>query len=313
MAESFGASSEGDAGAKSKQSFSTLDVVSELVAIAKEGMRDSPPILRGIIALAVIGAIGAFVAGMALIPRQDPVLAMVLIVTSLLVLAFGMFLLTKVFMQQKATRQARWSRFVPDTNAVLARADDFRMHLERIRAYVAAALRAIEGCDDISDQSIRANMFLADYTRVGEGIACELYMPREFRINMLAPPEWRIRFLPGKGASGDAFVSGDQTIERSDFNLDDRTQLEALDPDLSMILSMPLVHPDDRYAMAVANLDVLETDRSHDDLRRALAQVSDDADLRSMIDQLAAEFARLPRVEISIFAERVDPTSTDAK
>lgn len=305
MPESAGSSSNGAAVTVSKKPPSTIEAIKKIAEIAQEGMRDSPPTHRAIIAMSVIGAIIAIVASMALIQMDYPIIAMVMIGMSTILLLIGMVLITLVHLKRKAKREARWLRFVPDILAVLERGDQYRTRLEQIRDRAASLLTERAGFDDITDDSVRANIFLADYEKVEGGVACELFMPEGLRLRMHDPDEWGLRFKPGEGVTGRTFLGQQARIEASDYNLNPLL-LKLVTIDLSMILSIPLNHPRHGYTMAVLNVDVLDPDRSHDDLREALANVSEDKELRRLVSQLASEFASLARVEISIYVVHVD-------
>jgi hypothetical protein len=147
---------------------------------------------------------------------------------------------------------------------------------------------------NIADDCVRANVFVPDYVQTRDGWAFELYMHPRLCRHMDRPQEWPVRFAPGQGATGRAFLEAQQKITpRRDFELPDALR-DAIHPELKWIISTP-VTSSDGVAFAVLNIDGLKLELDKEtvlgDIARLIAE-----ELRNAAHTLDA----CPKVRVTV-------------
>jgi len=124
----------------------------------------------------------------------------------------------------------------------------------------------------VTDDDIRANVFLPVKVDKGGHERIELRMAPELCIKMQNQAEREVVFSPGTGATGHAFQFGEPLIAyRNPAGLrgwDKKYKISAaqahvIDPELKWIISMPIRGPG-RKTLGVANVDGLHHEFNHD-------------------------------------------------
>lgn len=132
-------------------------------------------------------------------------------------------------------------------------------YVEQIRAGCYSRIRRSMRKSRISDDMVRANVFVPDMQPQYSGITFQLYMHPKLRFNMQHPPEWGIRFSPGEGGTGTAFDDRRQSIHTSrSFGLAEEHRT-LINPDLRWFISSPIKGADGT-PLAVMNIDGLAFD-----------------------------------------------------
>jgi len=149
----------------------------------------------------------------------------------------------------------------------------------------------------LNDGDVRANIFLPKTSRQeGDGCAYRLVMPIKLRSNMNYPSEWDIRFLPGQGATGVAFLTGQlRTAHRKFMISDEFTKL--IHPDLKSIVSIPIKTPAQK-TIAVLNVDVLKHEISDEHLKALQSH------LLEQVSGLAKGFEGLPLLTVDLVVRK---------
>jgi len=272
-------------------------------AIAGLGEKDIPgatPQQKMFIRVVAVLSILALFAAAGFLWRGEYLFAFDLIIVAIL-LPITVFVL---LFRKQLSAIAFWQRVVPKLPLEPAALDEMSPLLEHIRHSSFNCLQTMNS--SLQDRQIRANVFLADYSKARDGIAFELFMPSELRKNMNHPPEWQLRFKPGEGATGRVFIEGDQRVTRrlpteegeweSVFKMSDELKGK-VHKDLKWIVSLPLKDPASQGALAVLNIDGLDYDFSDEQITDMLASISKDS------LALADLMVRQPRVNLSIRVE----------
>lgn len=199
-----------------------------------------------------------------------------------------------------------WQCFVPKLPIDPSALDDMSQLLEHIRVGAFNFLHDLN--NDLRDKHVRANAFLADYRRGGNGIAFKLVMLDKLRKNMNHPPEWQLEFGPGQGATGCVFIEADHRVTRrlptdegewdAVFKMSDELK-EKVHKDLKWIVSLPLKDPVSQCALAVLNVDGLDYDFSDEQYMDMVTSVSRDC------GGLAALMAKQERVKLFVRVEEI--------
>jgi len=180
--------------------------------------------------------------------------------------------------------------------------ESIKAALEEIRKNAADQIRAkVSG---ISDQDIRANMFLLAQMQGGPtGGKWRLVVHDDFAINMNNMPERQLQLSVGQGATGVAFRDGIFQLTRRSSNPKgqwDRKflmtpELEAqVHKKLKWIVSFPLVKPNTNEAIGVLNIDGL-ADVADDDFLNFIA-----SSVRDKVQAVAHHLSVQPSVCVGI-------------
>lgn len=297
-----------------------IKAISEISRAALTALGPAPPIFKVFIVAIVLAPLVAIVAGFVFLVRDYATYAFILFLAAIFLpgLEWFDFLRRIKPLADKTTNVAgegtplkaeanvlsEWRRTVPKYPIQPTALGEMGQLLERIRQSSFSCLHAVN--TSLQDRQIRANVFLADYRKTGDGIACELFMPEELRKNMKYSAEWNLRFKPGQGATGCVFIEGVQRVtrRRSSAEGDWESVLEMSDElkakvhkDLKWIVSLPLKDPASQSALAVLNIDGLDHDFTDEALTDMLASVSKES------LALADLMVRQPRVNLSIRME----------
>jgi hypothetical protein len=125
--------------------------------------------------------------------------------------------------------------------------------VEEVRTKTREVIRKQQ---NIANDCVRANVFVPDYLQTRDGWAFELFMEPRLRLQMNRPQEYAIRFAPGQGATGKAFLESRQSIvPRRDFELTDALR-DNIHPDLKWIITTP-IKSSSGAALGVLNIDGL--------------------------------------------------------
>lgn len=305
---------------RSDVSSAGIKVIGEISKAALSALESAHPIFKVFIVVIVLAPIVSIAAGVVFLVRDHATYAFILFFVAIILpsLVF-LVLLREIKFRMGQTNSAagerfsveakpnvvsEWRRTVPKYPIHPTALDEMSPLLEHIRHSSFNCLHPMNA--SLQDRQIRANVFLADYSKAKDGIAFELFMPNDLRKNMNHPPEWLLRFNPGQGATGCVFVEGDQRVTRrlpneegqweSVFKMSDELK-EKVHKDLKWIVSLPLKDRASQSTLAVLNIDGLDYDFTDEQLAEMVESVSND------IVGLATLMAGQPRVSLSTRVE----------
>jgi hypothetical protein len=213
-----------------------------------------------------------------------------------------------------AGREARalepWSRLLLKLPMPVDKVDELRNYLENVQQAAFAWLKGRRSDVSLQLNEIRANIFLADYGKADSRAPFVLFIPDRLRIGMNDHPDKDIRFRPGQGLTGRAFIEPDRKFAKTSettpghhifdevYELTDE-QKRMVHPDLRWIVSFPLNVLDGvkRKPVGVLNVDGLKHQYTDDDLNLLWGNLS--PQVQTITDALMG----LPTVRIKIVVE----------
>lgn len=180
--------------------------------------------------------------------------------------------------------------------------------LEEIRMRAYQHLH--EEKDDLKNEQVRANAFLADYNLAGEGYAFQLVMPDALRKEMHHPPECTIQLKPEQGLTGRVFTDGRRGIVHripddkgqwdDTYKLTDELKAK-VHPKLKWIVSLPIQDPETQVTLAVLNIDGLDADFGDKQLSILATKVF------GMVKAFEICLAKQPQVAVSLTVAEIQP------
>jgi len=147
-----------------------------------------------------------------------------------------------------------------------------RPYLDDARTNVRRYLQQLD--PTVTDDDVRANIFLPQTTASAGGSGVALGIPSRLCLNMNLAIERDITFQPGEGATGQAYQRGDALIACRDpsttvpwdakYRLTP-DQVHRIHPELRWVISLP-IKADSGSVVGVANVDCLKHEFSYNDL-----------------------------------------------
>lgn len=217
------------------------------------------------------------------------------------VVSLCLFILILISLAVPSATPSLWSCVVPEMPISGPALDKLGRLVEEMRMLAYRHLHA--GYNDLKNEQVRANVFLADYNLAGEGYAFQLVMPDDLRKEMNRPEEWAMRLKPRQGLTGRVFAEGSMGIAHRRSNADGHWDAvyeltdelkKIVHPDLKWIVSFPIRDPSKNITLAVLNIDGLSHD-FNDDLLSNLATT-----VFTLTSAFATCLAKQPQVAVSL-------------
>lgn len=275
-----------------------VEAIKAIVQITRDATTDGPTWLRLValvvpatIILAIVVTAGALTLGQ---PRYA-VMALAIAVACVV----SIVSIVLLFQRAQAGLRTTFRRIVPALELPEPRLGALSDRVESVRREALDLVKKSAPGGAVTNEMIRASVFLADYRGLEKGYAYLLRMHERLRKQMNHDREWRIRFHPGEGATGTVFNEGDWRIVRTrEFQLHDRHKDE-IHPDLKRIVSMPIKGADSS-TLGVLNVDGLGIDLDSPILEKVAAAV------RARVAELGQILDACPKAELLV-AYRIPP------
>lgn len=215
-----------------------------------------------------------------------------------------------------------WTRLVPRLPIPENKLAELSEELEDIRKHAFAKIREIQPATSISQDDVRANVFLPDASNAAIGEVCSLYIPKNLHSGMNDASEREIRFRPNEGLTGRVFCRqrplgaivevtqhGDDwtaiPVHDDDTSVDTRSfeltgdQRNRISSDLQWIVCFPLLaqSTQGRVAMGVLNIDGIHHAMDQRELKLLCGA------LMLKVVSYSEKLKQLPQTKLSILVE----------
>lgn len=148
----------------------------------------------------------------------------------------------------------------------------------------------------LQERQIRGNIFMASYKNTEDGHAYVLRIPSTLRKNMDRRDEWNIKFPPGCGAVGLAFLEHEPRIAIYDsdngweqvYELTSE-QVRAIHPDLKWVIAIQIKHPVSGEVLGVLSIDGLVLDFDVDTLKEVAVYLAQESSAYGVVLKKASK------------------------